>query len=36
MKLVKMFLMNTHPEKKKYILGNNKPFMNKAFSKAIM
>ena len=30
-------VLNTHaPKKKKYICGNNKPFMTKTFSKAIM
>ena len=30
-------VLNTHaPKKKKYIRGNNKPFMTKTFSKAIM
>ena len=36
LKLAKMFLTNTHTEKKKYIRENNKPFMTKAYSKAIM
>ena len=36
LKLAKMFLINTHTEKKKYIRENNKPFMTKAYSKAIM
>ena len=35
LKLVKMILTNTHPVKK-YIRGNNKPLMTKAYSKAIM
>ena len=29
-----MFLINMHPEKKKYIPGNKKPFMTKAYTKA--
>ena len=30
-------VLNQHaPRKKKYVCGNNKPFMNKALSKAIM
>ena len=30
-------VLNTHaPKKKRYILGKNKPFMTKTFSKAIM
>ena len=30
-------IFNTHaPKEKKYIRGNNKPFMTKAYSKAIM
>ena len=30
-------VLNQHtPRKKKYIRGNNKPFMNKALSKALM
>ena len=30
-------IFNTHaPKKKKYVCGNNKPFMTKAYSKAVM